>query len=266
MTTDDPDNTSPDRTGETPPEPDGLAGGPDPTAKVPWPTTRVMSPLTLPGMAVTAPPTPAARMVTPNLPAAVPGDWRPLTPREKIFVEEYKKDLDLVKAGKRAGYPRGTHPGDDPVVQAAMDRALQERAERTQIDGDRVLRELGRIAFATMGDLLDDNGDVLPLNRVSADTLAALGKFKKTRESANSGGGVDVGMVDKLKALELLGKHLKLFNDTSDDAGAVGLSERLVKAMQRAEAGGVVVGVQVNTGGHGVAGGGGPGGQEPAGE
>jgi len=100
-----------------------------------------------------------------------------LSPRHQRFVEEYPKDLNATQAYIRAGYsPRGAGPSAlallrNPNIAAAINTALSERAERTGVSVDRVVAELAAMAFVHVG--------VIPR--------------------------------DKLRALELLGRHLGMF-------------------------------------------------------
>lgn len=103
--------------------------------------------------------------------------------RERRFCEEYLVDLCAKRAALRAGYPPATANGKaaswinpkhpkKPLLRAEIDRMMAERSLRTRVNSDRVVQELASIAF--------DESD-------GARTQ------------------------DKLRALELLGKHLGLF-------------------------------------------------------
>ena len=88
---------------------------------------------------------------------------------------------------------------------------------------DRVVRELARIAFANIADYLhvetqtrtkDDGTEVTyqtvmfnETQELSADQRAALAVVK---QSVN---GFELKLHDKIKALELLGRHIGMFND-----------------------------------------------------
>lgn len=118
-----------------------------------------------------------------------------LTEKQKRFVAEYLMDLNATQAAKRAGYSanRASELGyqllQKTTVQEALKDALQERSERTGITQDAVIEELGKVAFADAADYTD-----------------AVLKY-----------------ANKLKALELLGKHLGLFEreGRKEDAGEV---------------------------------------------
>lgn len=138
--------------------------------------------------------------------------------RERCFCEEYLIDLNAAGAATRAGYAPTTarnasswiHPQHPtkPALREEIDRLLAERSRRTGVNADRVVRELARIAFADMTDVVDlDASDVR--EAISRDDSAAVAKIRR-RQTA-SGVECEVRMYDKNRALELLGRHLGLF-------------------------------------------------------
>jgi len=139
--------------------------------------------------------------------------------REARFCEEYLIDLDAPAAALRAGYPVKAaraagdwlKPGSGryrPRLHAGVRTRMAERSRRIGITAERVLREYARIAFASIEDVADFTDGVRPRTDTCADDLAAVASVKYKR-----GSGVDceIKMYDKLKALEVLGRHLGLF-------------------------------------------------------
>lgn len=145
--------------------------------------------------------------------------------REERFCEEYLIDLNATRAAIRAGYASRTaedaarwlKAGDDrekPGVRARIDRALAERSRRTGVTQDRVIRELARLAFASALDVINpDTATILP--DASEDDRAIIQSVRVKTFSTKEGEGVEreVKMADKLKALELLGRHLGMYTD-----------------------------------------------------
>ena len=84
-----------------------------------------------------------------------------LTPKQKLFVDEYLVDLNATRAYKVA-YPRVKN--DDVAAPAAarllrnvkvadyIEERMQERKKRTEVTQDRVIEELAAIAFARATD------------------------------------------------------------------------------------------------------------------
>ena len=106
-----------------------------------------------------------------------------MTPKQQLFVDEYLIDLNATQAAIRAGYSARTAEQQGPrllgnvEVAAAIEARMKVRSERLEIEADRVLQGIARIAFA-----------------------------KPETDKAG-----DVKVSDKLAALKLLGEHLGLF-------------------------------------------------------
>ena len=83
-----------------------------------------------------------------------PPEYAALTPKKRVFVDEYIIDFQLKRAMKAAGYTtrsdgRGGTASEvlrSTRVQRAIRARLRERADRLQLSGDRVVLELMRIA------------------------------------------------------------------------------------------------------------------------
>ena len=146
-----------------------------------------------------------------------------LTDKQQKFVEEYLIDLNATQAAIRAGYSvktadvLGCAKLTKPNIQQVIAEYMAARSKRTGVNQDRVVLELARIAFVNIEDVVDtDTGKIL-LNATRDDLACVEGiKFK---ESDNQYGGSverEVKVASKLKALELLGKHLGMWNDKLD--------------------------------------------------
>ena len=146
-----------------------------------------------------------------------------LVKKRERFVEEYLIDLNATQAAIRAGYsPKTAYSiGHElmkiPDVRARIDTAMAERSKRTGINADRVLRELGRIAFVNPTDLINpEDGSVR--GEATTEDRAAIAAIRVKQIPTEAGMGVEreIRMADKLKALELCGRHLGMFKDNPD--------------------------------------------------
>lgn len=143
-----------------------------------------------------------------------------LTPKQQRFVEEYLIDLNATQAAIRAGYSAKNADKIGPEllgktrVKAAIDKAMAERSRRTGISQDRVLRELAKIAFVNPTDVINMAEATIRGDANREDT-AAIASVKVKTIPSEDGDIVEreVKMCDKLKALELIGKHLGMFTD-----------------------------------------------------
>lgn len=144
-----------------------------------------------------------------------------LTAKQAKFAQEYLVDLNATQAAIRAGYsPKNasriaSQLLDKTHVAAALQKAMQKREKRTEITQDRVLGQLAKIAFADMKDFADWNPDGVRL-RPSEDVDGTLVAEVSETTSEFAGGSsttVKIKRHDQMKALELLGRHLGMFND-----------------------------------------------------
>jgi phage terminase small subunit len=146
-----------------------------------------------------------------------------MTEKQKRFVEEYLIDLNATQAAIRAGYKvdnagqTATENLTKPYIAEAIEKALAERSRRTGINQDRVIQELAKIAFVNITDVVNSDCGILP-DADKAD-LAAIESVKvKTIQTKSGEVGIEreVKLSSKLKALEMLGKHLGMWNDKLD--------------------------------------------------
>jgi phage terminase small subunit len=128
-----------------------------------------------------------------------------LTPKQGCFVKEYLQDLNATQAAIRAGYsPRtakqmGTENLAKPVLAAAIQKAMAERAKRTEIDADYVLNSIRETMerCKQAEPVRYQNGDPVMIDTPDGEIVPAY-KFDSTAV---------------LKGAELLGRHLAMFTD-----------------------------------------------------
>ena len=145
-----------------------------------------------------------------------------LTEKQQRFVDEYLIDLNATQAAIRAGYSvktadqQGSRMLANVKVQQAIAEHMAERSRRTGVNQDRVVLELAKIAFVRMTDVVDSNGRIK--QDASADDLSCIESIKYKESDNEFGGSVEreVKIASKMKALELLGKHLGMWNDKID--------------------------------------------------
>ena len=139
-----------------------------------------------------------------------------LTDKQKRFVAEYLVDLNATQAAKRAGY-KDPNIGRQLItknnVSAAIQKAMSNRETRTEITQDKVLEELARVAFANGTDfarVASKNGfqtvELVNTEDVPTEKRSAIAGIKEGKY------GIEVSSYDKVRALELLGRHLGLFD------------------------------------------------------
>lgn len=153
-----------------------------------------------------------------------------LTNKQKRFIEEYLIDLNATQAAIRAGYSPDTAKDigcenlAKPNIKNEIDKAIAERSRRTGINQDRVLREIAKIAFVNPSDVINFNQATVKEN-ASDDDLAVISGVK-IKSIPTDDGNIqerEVKLYDKLKALDMLGKHLGMFTDKVELKGDMGV-------------------------------------------
>lgn len=152
-----------------------------------------------------------------------------LTEKQALFVVHYLSGpaaLNAAKAAEAAGYSANgsRQTGEKLLRNPGVAAALRERrTERNARLGDeldlhdaKVITHLSRIAFFDIRKLFDDDGNPLPMGQLDEETAAALQSVEVVKfGNADAGRGsiMKIRMADKLRALELLARHLGLLND-----------------------------------------------------
>lgn len=148
---------------------------------------------------------------------------RKLNKKQQQFVDEYLIDLNATQAAIRAGYSVnsardiGCENLTKPNIQEAVAKAMAERSKRTGISQDRIVLELAKLAFVNPNDLIDPE-DASIRAGASEDDLACIQSVKVKTMDGDKGTSTEreIKLNDKMKALELLGKHLGMWNDKID--------------------------------------------------
>ena len=150
-----------------------------------------------------------------------------LTPKQKLFADEYLIDLNATRAYKAAyksvkkdetARTNGSRMLTNANVSKYIKERMNERSKRTEITRDNVLKELATIAFAKVTDFVTiENGVVIVKDTkdIPKDLLPAIASIKEGKN------GIEVSFYNKDKSLELLGRHLGMFNDKIEVSGTI---------------------------------------------
>ena len=101
---------------------------------------------------------------------------------------------------------------------------------RKKISPEQVMQELAAIGFARVPDYMEiEDGDVRLKEGLKPLQRAAIASVEKTSS------GIKVKFYDKMKALELLGKHFGLFEgrESQEDVNENNLLEAILQATQQ---------------------------------
>ena len=165
--------------------------------------------------------------------------------KRRIFAAEYVIDLNEKRAAIAAGYSedRGNALLGDSRVKALITFLLHNRAKRLEIKSDKVLEELARLAFSNMLDYMeiDEHGQPrgIDLTKLNRDSAAAI---QEISEDATGGQGDGerrlvirrrFKLADKLRALELVMKHMGMLRDRVDVNVQISIADSVRSARER---------------------------------
>lgn len=172
-----------------------------------------------------------------------------LDPMAMAFVLEYMVDRNGSAAARRCGW-QGKNPSwfawktlRNPAVQALIEQMTADKLAEHGVRVDTVMRELSEMAFANIGDFIDDQGNI-DLTRVPKEKLRVLESYAISESEGAEGGSsrsVRIKMASKLAALEKVQKYLgiaadKLEVDHKNSDGSLTPTQKMTDEQLREEA------------------------------
>lgn len=174
-----------------------------------------------------------------------------LSHKQESFVSEYLIDMNGTQAAIRAKYAKGSAKVTasrlltNVNVIEALAVAMKSRSKRTEITADTVLTDLSEIFNADPKDILNDDWTLKPISGWPEMWRKALSGFDIQEMFEGRGDERKmVGLIkkikwpDKLKTLELMGKHVNVgaFSDklalTDPDGGPLEVSVMVALARE----------------------------------
>ena len=163
-----------------------------------------------------------------------------LNPKQARFVQEYLIDLNATQAAIRAGYSKKTAEqlGHQLLQKTSVSEAVvKAQARLSDKNGDlvqKIVDELKIIAFSDIANhtrIDPDTGAICAkgFDEMPPGASRALQSIDENRAIKEDADGnkvtvydkVNFRMWDKLKAIDLLGKHLGMFKERIEHSGSV---------------------------------------------
>lgn len=157
---------------------------------------------------------------------------RDLSQKEIRFCEEYLVDLNATQAAIRAGYSKKTATviGSQNLRKLKVKRYIETRAkkiqEKLEVTQEMIMNELATIGFSRITNYLSVTErevrrkirgkmktttvsvlSIFPTDKIKEEHIPAIASIKQAKE------GIELKVHDKVKALELMGKHRGMFKD-----------------------------------------------------
>lgn len=177
--------------------------------------------------------------------------YKPLTAMQEAYAQEYIKcPENQAHAAINAGFsPKSAHVKAsimmrDERIQKRIAELMAERNKRARISADYVLLRLQQIDELDLADIMDDDLSLKPLSLwpkawrqfLSGVKVAELFEGKGDKKKI-IGVLKSIKWPDKLKNLELIGKHVDVnaFKEIHEHNVNVSLADQMAKARQRAK-------------------------------
>ncbi|MCK5640934.1 MAG: terminase small subunit [Gammaproteobacteria bacterium] len=169
-----------------------------------------------------------------------------LSTLHRIFVFEYIKDFVASRAAERAGLEKsqGSRLLGNLDIQRAITVVMHERHERLQVDSDWVLRQLADMFSADLADIFVPGTNTMRPVHEWPEVWRKMCSGVKVRAIYEVEDGMrdlvgyvqDVKVIDRLKALELIGKHtdIRAFTERIELTTDKELTAQLMRGRQRA--------------------------------
>jgi phage terminase small subunit len=131
-----------------------------------------------------------------------------LTPKEKLFADEYLIDKNATRAHKAAYCSKSDNTAAveghkllrKPKIKAYISNKLEKVSKKAEITLERVLQEYGRIAFSDIRKIYDENSALKPIADLDDDSAAALAGIEVTEETDwKDGNKIVTGLTKKIR-------------------------------------------------------------------
>lgn len=153
-----------------------------------------------------------------------------LTPKQKKFADEWLIDHNSTRAALAAKYSKKTAGSQGSRLLKNVDikkyiKAKQDvLAKKADISQERVMKEIGRVAFADIRKYFTGKNNMIPVTSLDDEAAAALAGVEVDELYHGSEGGKywvgqtkKIKLNDKMKALEMLAKHFGIYRDGAGD-------------------------------------------------
>lgn len=148
-----------------------------------------------------------------------------LTNKQKAFIECYLRTWNATQAAIEAGYSERTaySIGPENLKKPEISEEIERRLAELKMSADEVILRYSQIARADIGDFMDITTMTAQVDLHKAKEAKKTGLIKKVKQrttitthkdgSESEDHWIELELHDPLRALEQLGRHLKLFTD-----------------------------------------------------
>ena len=149
------------------------------------------------------------------------------TTKKILFAYYYLEDPNATQSAIKAGFSKKTaySQGQRLLKDVEVQKIIKSKIEKAEITVDKVLNEIGKIAFFNIQSIYNEDGSLKKIHELPPEIAAAISSVEIIEK--NGGIGADsehaleqikkIKMHDKSKNLENLGRYLAMFTDKIED-------------------------------------------------
>ena len=155
-----------------------------------------------------------------------------LTPKKRLFCQEYLKDLNGRKAAIRAGYSErsaqvtASRLMNEVAVSQHIDELMGDRSARVLVTADMLLRELAMLSLSDMTFYrINDDGYVELEDGAPDFAMRCIKKIRRRVRFDDEGNKTietEFELWDKVSAIRMAGKHIGMFTERHEITGPDG--------------------------------------------
>ena len=154
-----------------------------------------------------------------------------MNPRQQRFVSEYLLTLNATQSAVAAGYSArtakqmGSRLLTRPNIKAALGRGQVAQLEREHVNAAWLLQRLVELAEVDIADIFTESGWMKPIREIPKAARRLISSIKVKRYLEGEGRDAapvevtEVRLLDRLRALENIGKHIAVGAFQPDRAG-----------------------------------------------
>ena len=159
-----------------------------------------------------------------------------LTAKQELFCLEYAKDFNGTRAAIAAGYSKNAAAitGFQNLRKTNIQKRLAQLVNTIFADEEAAVKDIVRkliiMADYDPAEMYDQNGNLKSIHDIPEKIRRNIQSIKTNRTEISEAVFTEVAEIktpDRLKAVELLGRYLKMFTDIVEHKGNVTLEIRL---------------------------------------
>lgn len=168
----------------------------------------------------------------------VPPDYFKLNEMQFAFIRHYAETFNALESARKAGYSSSSEKALSVRAWSLLKNPkilfwIREFVKQCAMPADVVLARLASIATGSLEDFITiyDGGTIM-FDLKKAEERGVLHLIKRLRyiKSGVGKGGVEIELHDPLRALELIGKHLGMWDDA-----AVKINDYTIKVVREGD-------------------------------